>query len=105
MTRELLNRDGSPMREYHSPLIKELLNETKNKMKAILEFNLPEDQMEFDLATNGSKWSLCMWELDQHLRSQTKYAPDTISADTYQALIDTRDKLHEIMNENGLKFD
>jgi hypothetical protein len=74
-------------------------------MKATLEFNLPEDQIEFDLAINGGKWSLCMWELDQHLRSQTKYAPDTISGDTYQALIDTRDKLHEIMTEHGLKFD
>ena len=36
MTRELLNKDGSPMREYHSPLIKELLNETKN-MKQYIE--------------------------------------------------------------------
>lgn len=27
MARELLNRDGSPMRKYHSPLIEELLTE------------------------------------------------------------------------------
>jgi hypothetical protein len=31
MKRELLNRDGSPMREYHSPLIEELLNEMKKR--------------------------------------------------------------------------
>jgi hypothetical protein len=74
-------------------------------MKATLEFNLPEDQTDFNDAINGGRWSLCMWELDQHLRSQTKYAPDSMSEDTYQALIDTRNKLHEIMTERGLKFD
>lgn len=74
-------------------------------MKATLEFILPEDQTDFNDAVNGGRWSLCMWELDQHLRSQTKHAPDSMSEDTYQALIDTRNKLHEIMTENGLKFD
>jgi len=32
MKRELLNRDGSPMRKYHSPLIEELLNEQKENI-------------------------------------------------------------------------
>jgi len=74
-------------------------------MKAILEFNLPEDQMEFDLAVNGSKWNLAMWDLNQHLRSQTKHAPDSMSDDTHKALEDTRAKIFEILNEHGLKFD
>lgn len=106
MKRELLNRDGSPMREYHSPLIEELLNEIKQEenMKAQLTFDLPEDHTDFEDAVNGQKWSLAMWELDQHLRSQTKHPPEGMSDDTWKALDDTREKLYEIMNENGLKL-
>ena len=104
MKRELLNRDGSPMREYHSPLIEELLNEQEENMKAILEFNLPEDQIDFEDASNGQKWSLSMWELDQWLRSQTKHPPEGMSEDTWKALDDTREKLYEILNENALKL-
>jgi hypothetical protein len=104
MKRELLNRDGSPMRKYHSPLIEELLNEQEETMKAILEFNLPEDQIDFEDASNGQKWSLSMWELDNWLRSQTKHPPEGMSEDTWKALDDTREKLYEILNENGLKL-
>ena len=37
MARELLNRDGSPMREYNSPIIEQLLKETEmsNKQNSI----------------------------------------------------------------------
>jgi hypothetical protein len=104
MKRELLNRDGSPMRKYHSPLIEELLNEQKENMKAILEFNLPEDQIDFEDAVNGQRWSIAMWELDQWLRSQTKHPPEGMSDDTWKALDDTREKLYEILNENALKI-
>ena len=46
--------------------------------KAILEFNLPEDNQEFLLATSGLKFWSVLWELDQSLRSKTKYAPDDL---------------------------
>jgi hypothetical protein len=74
-------------------------------MKAILEFNLPEDQLEFDLMSKASKWYSLAWELDQHLRSQTKYAPDTMPDEYYKALKDTRDKLYALLLEDGLSFD
>jgi hypothetical protein len=74
-------------------------------MKAILEFNLPEDQLEFDLMSKASKWYNLAWELDQHLRSQTKYAPDTMPDEYYKGLKDTRNKLYEILLEEGLSFD
>jgi len=73
-------------------------------MEAILKYNLPDDQLDFDLAVNGAKWSLAMWEIDQWLRSETKHAPDGMSDDTYNALINTRDKLHEILQEYSLKL-
>ena len=74
-------------------------------MKAILEFNLPEDQIDFQSAVNGDKWQYAMWKVDQELRSKTKYAPDTMSDETFKALNDIRDFLHEQITESGLKFD
>ena len=37
-------------------------------MKAILEFDLPQDNQEFKLATKASDWWHVCWEMDQWLR-------------------------------------
>ena len=75
-------------------------------MKAILEFNLPEDQQEFDLATKGLKWWNVCWDMDQWLRAQYKYMPDNdYSADKYNALYEARQKLFELMQQNGVSLD
>ena len=74
-------------------------------MKAILEFNLPDDQDDFKKATDGYKWALAAWDMDQYLRSQTKYAPDSMPEEVYNALQEARDKLHEIVQEYTLSFD
>jgi hypothetical protein len=75
-------------------------------MKATLEFNLPEDQSDFDLAANGAKGQSALWEMDQWLRSQYKYMPDEeYNKDRYETYEECREKLREIMFENGLKFD
>lgn len=75
-------------------------------MKAILEYNLPEDRDDFELATKGSKWYGVVWEIDQWLRAQYKYMPDEeYSEDRYKTYVETRDKLREIMNENGVNFE
>lgn len=73
-------------------------------MKATLEFNLPDNQHDFDCAVDGGKWMSAMWELNEWLRSQTKYPPNTMSDDTHQAFEDARAKLYEILNEEGLKL-
>ena len=74
-------------------------------MKAILEFNLPDDQEDFKLATNALNWYIVCWDLDQQLRSKTKYAPDDISQDKYDAYEEIRDLLREYMSDRGLTFD
>ena len=74
-------------------------------MKAILEFNLPDDQQEFDLATSGLKFWSILWELDQDLRAKTKYAPDDLPQDKYDAYEEVRDKLRELMSESNISFD
>jgi hypothetical protein len=36
-------------------------------MRATLSFNLPEEQEEFDFATNGSMYHLALWEISQEI--------------------------------------
>ena len=74
-------------------------------MEAILKFNLPEEQSDFDLAVNGAKAQSALCDMDQWLRSQTKYAPDDMSEDTFKAFELCREQLREIVYENGLIFE
>jgi hypothetical protein len=73
-------------------------------MKAILEFNLPEDKVEYDLANNAQNLHSTLWDMDQWLRSNIKYAPDTMSEDTFNAYQKCREQLREFMTENNVKF-
>jgi hypothetical protein len=73
-------------------------------MKAILEFNLPDDQDEFDFATRGSKYYIILWELDQWLRSKMKY-DDTLTDGQYEAYEKTREELRDMMTSRGITFD
>ena len=42
-------------------------------MKAILEFELPEDKENFDASAKGMDWAIVAWDLDQLLRKKLKY--------------------------------
>jgi len=75
-------------------------------MEAILKFQLPEDKQDFDFATKGSDWWNVCWEMDQWLRAQYKYMPDEeYSADKYETYEKCREKLFELMNQNGVNLD
>jgi hypothetical protein len=74
-------------------------------MKAKLIFNLPEDLREFELANNATKLYDVLWEMDKWLRSNTKYAPDSISKDTYNAFQQCREQLRELMGQENINFD
>ena len=76
-------------------------------MKAILEFDLdnPDDKISHLRCVKSFEMMSTIWEMDQHLRSLTKYAPDTTSQETYDELVKVRERLHEIMNDNGISFE
>ena len=74
-------------------------------MKATLQFNLPEDDHEFKMATTGANMHSVLWEMDQWLRAQYKYMPDDAPEGAYDAYFKSREKLFEILNEDGLKLD
>ena len=66
-------------------------------MKAILEFDLPEDKEDFDFATNAVNYYMALSEMDQWLRSEYKY-------NGKEAMFEVRQKLNEIINENNIKI-
>lgn len=66
-------------------------------MKAILEFNLPEENEDHDLALNGYKYKIIVDEIDNYLRSKLKYEDlSDVEHDIYQKV---RDELARISDE------
>ena len=73
--------------------------------KVIIKFDLNEEANDFKLAVNAKEIMSVLWEVDQELRSRTKYASDTTSQETVDALISIRDFLRENMSDNNINFD
>ena len=74
-------------------------------VKAILKFDLDEESNDFKLAVNAKEIMSVLWEVDQELRNKTKYASDTTSQETVDALISIRDFLRESMSDKGISFE
>ena len=72
-------------------------------MKATLEFNLPDDKEEFDVAAKAMDWALLAWDIDQKIRSLLKYEPEKYKTGE-QALEHIKDELRDLMEEKGLQF-
>ena len=69
------------------------------KMKAILEFNLPEDEEQFNTASKGMDWALLVWHIDQFIQNKIKYEQDR---DGILQLV--RNELNFQMEEKGLQY-
>ena len=71
-------------------------------MKAILEFELPEDEEQYLASTNGMKWALMMWDLDIWCRNAIKYGHKCeVPDDEFQTV---RDLIVDMMEDRGVKF-
>ena len=69
---------------------------------ATLQFNLPEENSEFQLTTHASDLSSALYELSEYLRGKTKYPNiDTPSevTETYQAIFD---KFNDVLTDNNV---
>ena len=71
-------------------------------MKVILEFNLPEDEEQFNVASKGMDWALTVWDIDQLLRKKLKYEEHV--HDTRNTLEELRKTLNEMLADRGLKY-
>ena len=68
-------------------------------MKATLEFNLPEDQEQFNVASKSMDWALLVWHIDEFMRNKIKYEQDR------EGVLDlVRNELNFQMEEKGLQF-
>ena len=68
-------------------------------MKAILEFDLPEDEELFHIANKGMDWALLVWHIDQFIRNKIKYEQDR---EGVLGLV--RKELNFQMEEKGLVY-
>jgi hypothetical protein len=75
--------------------------------KAILEFDLNEsdDVTAHKRCVQSLDMAICLHEISQHLRAITKYAPDSMSQETYDELIKVKEKFWEILSDNNISID
>lgn len=79
--------------------------------KIILEFNSEEESNDARTALDGHKWKAAMWELDQKLRSTTKYAVSVIHSESEAPELEQdiaekyREMLRDIIESHGLSLD
>ena len=79
--------------------------------KIILEFDSVEESQEARVAMDAMKWKIAMWDLDQQLRSTTKYEASILSsserADDKEMEIAEkyREVIRNILNDHGLVLD
>ena len=76
--------------------------------KIILEFDSIEEQDDARMALDGVKWKVAMWELDQLLRSATKYGTfdGREATGAEQGMAEAlREHIRDILNESNLNLD
>lgn len=71
-------------------------------MKAILEFNLPDDQEDYELCNKAQDMSYALHELQQHLRNKVKYETD--DPDKWEAYDEIYQEFYNIMNKNNIQL-
>ncbi len=72
-------------------------------MKAILEFDLPEDNGQYVVTAHAMDFALVCWDIDQFLRDKLKYGNTFTTAD--EALEKTRETLHELLYNYNINLD
>jgi len=79
--------------------------------KIILEFDSDEEQSDARVALDGYKWKIAMWDLDQLLRSTTKYGVDMsdkskeATSEEMDMADKVRDAIREILDEHNLNLE
>ena len=71
-------------------------------MKAIIEFNLPDEEAEYYCATKGSAMLNVLWEMQAELRKLWKY--EELNADEYQIVERIRETFFNSLNEHEINL-
>lgn len=70
--------------------------------KITVEFNLPEEQSEFDDFNNAGKYYSVLWDIDNYMRARIKYASEDTPEIYSEAIQMVRDELWSLMNQHNL---
>jgi hypothetical protein len=73
--------------------------------KAILEFNLPEEEEQHKDAVEGTAWKVAMWDIDQIIRNALKYGCDQCEDNKTSAFEYIRKELHDTLEHHKLILD
>ena len=73
-------------------------------MKVIYEFT-DDDSEELELFQQSRKLWLTFWEVEQEMRSWTKYNSQNLSPEQLDGVGKFRTRFYEIINENQIKLD
>lgn len=71
-------------------------------MRAILEFNLPEDRDDYTAASKGKLYYLALLDYSNWLRDKLKYQTGGMSDEVYEALEEAREAFFESMSDYGV---
>lgn len=67
--------------------------------KLILEYQMPEDKDDYEMALSASKYATIISEFKNELRQKVKYESDSLSDAELKVYEDIRTRLHEIIND------
>lgn len=73
-------------------------------MKAIIEFELPEDIEEYEKANNANKMYLALWDIKQLFRSTLKYNPNGLNSKELEQWEAMRGNFFDILENNDLNL-
>jgi len=73
--------------------------------KATLTFDLPEEESLHQMTINAGKYYSALFEIDQYMRNQIKYASDDTPELFGEAIQMVRDELWSILNSSNINLD
>ena len=69
-------------------------------MKAILEFNLPDDQAEYDLCNKAQEMSHALNDVRNYLRNKVKY--EEMPADKWELCDEIYQEFYRLLEQNHI---
>lgn len=72
-------------------------------MKATIEYNLPDDEFEFNCAVKSTKMVFALTEIKDELRAIWKY--EELKENQFEIVERIREKFFEILLENEINLD
>ena len=83
-----------------------LFNKKRNRMRAILEFNLPDDQMEFNRASQSLDMACALFDILQLRKKMFRKYESYIDTPEWSSVVDFMgDEISDILEEHNINID